>query len=159
MCLDLSPSTFSKKKKKVAKLSYKLPKSSEKLTLAALLALRPSLVFIDLTCWEAASWTGVLVNPLEDVLWCFVPPFLRRFVLLCEVWTHFASFCRVMPCFMSFCGSLQRCQWVLSPCSCWRSSPSRLAQTVRWHQLIKYLWLLIHRLHLLLLVITLIYCL
>lgn len=109
-------------------------------------------------CGEAAACGGVvLVNVgCRCTSWRLFCAALWPFLCCCVKFGGIsAALCGVMPCFMSFGGSLQRCQWAPSPCSGWRSSPSSLARTAHWHQLIKYLWLLLFRLYLLLLLIIL----
>lgn len=75
----------------------------------------------------------------------FIWGILQDFVM-CEVWRHCVMLCScTIFChfvILSFCRSLQHCQWAPSPCSCWHSRHFSLAKSAHWHQLIKYLWLL-----------------
>lgn len=111
---------------------------------------------VGITSHHWASQTLNTEQQQHGYMFCWQKNSVNVFVAFCEVWRYFVAFCGVTLCFLPFCVSLQRCQWVLSACSCWRSSPSSLAQTALWHQLIKYLWLLSLRLYLLLLVIILV---
>lgn len=75
---------------------------------------------------------------------CFGTSFGECSVDFCAILQGLEVFCGVLwsyAVFYAILYPLHHCQWVLSACSCWRS-PSNLAQPARWHQLIKYLWLL-----------------
>lgn len=87
---------------------------------------------------------AILVHFLEGVcvLWPLFEAFCR--ILWCVKFGGIVGCCAAVPYFviLSFCRSLQHCQWAPSPCSCWHSRHFSLAKSAHWHQLIKYLWLL-----------------
>lgn len=110
--------------------------------------------FADLQWWAELRYFTVFWGFFSFVsFWCIF------FEDVCVLWPLFEAFCRILWCvkfggivwccaavpyfiILSFCSSLQHCQWAPSPCSCWHSRHFSLAKSAHWHQLIKYLWLL-----------------